>query len=88
MINPYILNRGKNIPLYMSMCVNLYMYCIVLILLLFSHSDLSDSYDPMDYSPPGFSLHGISKVRILEWVAISFTNVSVLFLTNKYLPIS
>ena len=46
MINPYILNRGKNIPLYMSMCVNLYMYCIVLILLLFSHSDLSDSYDP------------------------------------------
>ena len=88
MINPYILNRGKNIPLYMSMCVNLYMYCIVLILLLFSHSDLSDSYDPTDYSPPGFSLHGISQVRILEWVAISFTNVSVLFLTNKYLPIS
>ena len=84
MINPYILNRGKNTPLYMIMCVNLYIYCIVLILLLLSHSDLSDSYDPMDYSPPGFSLHGISQVRILEWVAISFTNVSVLFLTNKY----
>ena len=23
--------------------------------------------DPMDYSPPGFSVHGISQVRILEW---------------------
>ena len=25
----------------------------------------------MDYSPPGFSLHGIPQARILEWVAIS-----------------
>ena len=28
--------------------------------------------DPMDYSPPGSSVHGISQARILEWVAISF----------------
>ena len=28
--------------------------------------------DPMDYSPPGFSVRGISQARILEWVAISF----------------
>ena len=27
--------------------------------------------DPMDYSPPDFSVHGISQARILEWVAIS-----------------
>ena len=27
---------------------------------------------PMDYSLPGFSVHGISQARILEWVAISF----------------
>ena len=27
--------------------------------------------DPMDYSPPGSSVHGILKARILEWVAIS-----------------
>ena len=26
--------------------------------------------DPMDWSPPGSSLHGISQARILEWVAI------------------
>ena len=25
----------------------------------------------MDYKPPGFSVHGISQGRILEWVAIS-----------------
>ena len=30
--------------------------------------------DPMDCSPPGFSIHGILQTRILEWVAISFSN--------------
>ena len=24
--------------------------------------------DPTDYSPPGFSVHGIFQVRILEWL--------------------
>ena len=27
---------------------------------------------PMDYSPLGSSVHGISQARILEWVAISY----------------
>ena len=27
---------------------------------------------PMDYSPPGSSVHGILQAKILEWVAISF----------------
>ena len=31
--------------------------------------------DPMDYSPPGSSVHGISQARILEWVDISFSTV-------------
>ena len=31
---------------------------------------------PMDYSPPGFSVHGILQGRILEWVAISFSRGS------------
>ena len=26
--------------------------------------------DPMDYSLPGFSVHGILQARILEWVAM------------------
>ena len=29
--------------------------------------------DPMDYSPPGSSVHEILQTRILEWVAISFS---------------
>ena len=32
--------------------------------------------DPMDCSPPGFSVHGILQARILEWVAISFSRGS------------
>ena len=30
----------------------------------------------MDCSPPGFSVHGISNARILEWVAICFSRGS------------
>ena len=30
--------------------------------------------DPMDCSPPGSSVHGIFKARILEWGAIAFSN--------------
>ena len=30
--------------------------------------------DPMDCSPPGFSIHDIRQARTLEWVAISFSN--------------
>ena len=32
--------------------------------------------DPMDYSPPGSSVHGIFQARILEWVAVSFSRGS------------
>ena len=32
--------------------------------------------DPMDYSPPGSSAHGILQVRILELVAISYSKGS------------
>ena len=32
--------------------------------------------DPMDYSPPGSSVHGILQARILEWVAIFFSRGS------------
>jgi len=38
--------------------------------------------DPMDCSPPGFSVHGILQARILDWVAISFSNL-VLSLHGK-----
>ena len=32
--------------------------------------------DPVDCSPPGFSIHGIFQARILEWIASSFTRGS------------
>ena len=41
-----------------------------------SRSVLSDSFDPMDCSPPGSSVHGILQAGILEWVAISFSRGS------------
>ena len=30
--------------------------------------------DPMDCSPPGSSIHGIFQARVLEWVAIAFSD--------------
>ena len=32
--------------------------------------------NPMDYRPPGSSLHGVLQARILEWVAIPFSRGS------------
>ena len=31
--------------------------------------------DPMDYSPPGSSVHGIFQARVLEWGAIAFSEL-------------
>ena len=42
--------------------------------------------DPMDRSPPGSSVHGVSQARILEWIVISF--LQQILLTqglNRYL---
>ena len=30
--------------------------------------------DPIDGSPPGFTIPGLLQARTLEWVAISFSN--------------
>ena len=35
-----------------------------------------DSCNLMDFSPPGFFVHGISQARILDWVVISFSRFS------------
>ena len=32
--------------------------------------------DPIDCSLPGSSVHGIFQARVLEWVAIAFSNMS------------
>ena len=43
-------------------------------------------WDPMDYSPPGSSVHGILQARILEWVAISFSRWSSQ--SRDWIPVS
>ena len=54
--------------------------------------------DPMDYSLPGSSIHGISQARVLEWSAIAFSiyrsinkcppNNKVLILMYNYKKVS
>ena len=34
--------------------------------------------DPMDFSLPGSSVHGIFQARVLEWGAIAFSNTSII----------
>ena len=43
--------------------------------ILVAHSCLT-LCNPMDYSPPGSSIHEIIQARILEWVAIPFPRIS------------
>ena len=38
------------------------------------HQSYPTLCDPIDSSPPGFSVSGILQARIMEWVAISFSN--------------
>ena len=67
------LNQANPLP---SLC----QYCAggcwrdVLLLLLshFSHVQLSAT--PLDSSPPGSPIPGILQARVLEWVAIAFSN--------------
>ena len=41
--------------------------------------------NPMDCSLPGSSIHGIFQERVLEWVAIAFSNVCVYISVYIYL---
>ena len=36
---------------------------------------MSNSSDPMDYRPPGSSVHGIFQAKVLEWDAIAFSDL-------------
>ena len=40
-----------------------------------SRSVVSDSSDPMDYSPAGSSVHGIFQAKVLERGAIAFSDI-------------
>ena len=54
---------------------NIYVYIIMCVLVAQSFPTLCY---PMDYSPPGFSVHRILQARILEWIAIPFSRGSSL----------
>ena len=41
--------------------------------------------DPMDYSLPGSSVHGIFQARVLEWVAIAFSILVTYPTINSYI---
>ena len=59
-----------------------------------SHFSCVQICDTMDCSPPGFSVHGISHVRILEWISISFSRGSfqlrdqiyIFCITGRFFP--
>ena len=38
--------------------------------------------DPMDYSLPGSSIHGIFQARVLEWGAIAFSEMTTEYFLN------
>ena len=46
------------------------------VVVIYSLSCVQQFCDPMDYSLPGSSVFGISRARILMWVAISLSEVS------------
>ena len=44
---------------------------------------VSDSSDPMDFSLPGSSVHGIFQAGVLEWAAIAFSKGKLRHQENK-----
>ena len=38
--------------------------------------------DPIDSSPPGSTIHGILQARVLEWVAIAFSDGTTRVIMN------
>ena len=59
-----------SLSMHLSLFYVSFLFVIVIVQLL-SHVRLF--FDPIDYSPPGASVHGISQAGILEWVASFFS---------------
>ena len=58
-------------------------HCLLQCMKMKSESEVAQSRptlcDPMDCSLPGSSAHGIFQARVLEWVAIAFSNSVITF---------
>ena len=60
LLQQYIVaQKNINVTNFCCVCAKLLQLCLTL-------------FDPMDCNIPGFSVHGILQVRILEWVATPF----------------
>ena len=66
--SPYLAYQSSEVEFRQSVCV-----CVCVCV---SHSVVSDCCDPMDCSPPGSSVHGISQASVLEWGVIPFSRGS------------
>ena len=66
--------KKKNTPLQFLFSSARIYQMLLLLLLLSCFSCVQLCCDPIDSSPLGSSVPGIIQARILEWVAISFSN--------------
>ena len=60
------LSLSLSLYIYIYIHTHTYIYCVYIYLTL---------CNPMNWHSPGSSAHGIFQARILEWVAISFSNL-------------
>ena len=59
----------------MCVCVCVYV-CVCVCVCVLGVQSCPTLHDPVDYSPPDSSVHGILQARILDQVAISFSRGS------------
>ena len=65
--------RSNFTTVHHNLSINL-KYCTLLSAQCSSVQSCLTLYDPMDYSSPGFSIHGILPARILEKVGATFSS--------------
>ena len=68
--------RSGPAPAHLSMIVHCLFLCLFDLLAVSLLSCVWLCCDPMDCSSPSSSVHGINQVRMLEWIAISFSRGS------------
>ena len=73
----------RHLPLIFWSSLTQFIYNLYLIWGEVAHSCLT-LCDPIDYSLPGSSVHGIFQARVLEWVAISFSSLSSISSINSF----
>ena len=59
-------HTSQMLSFYLRVCV-----CVCVCVCVFSHFSHVQLCNPMDYRPPGSSVHGMLQARVLVWVSIS-----------------